>query len=96
MKVLITGGCGFVGSNVAIFLKKRNFSVSSLDNLSRKGSLFNLKLLKQSKIRKQSRGRQLKQSIAKHKEVKTCKHIKMTSSGRESCSVTECKFWKEI
>ena len=51
MKVLITGGCGFVGSNVAIFLKKRNFSVSSLDNLSRKGSLFNLKLLKQSKIK---------------------------------------------
>ena len=51
MKVLITGGCGFVGSNVAIFLKKRNFSVSSLDNLSRKGSLFNLKLLRQSKIK---------------------------------------------
>ena len=50
MKVLITGGCGFVGSNVAIFLK-RNFSVSSLDNLSRKGSLFNLKLLRQSKIK---------------------------------------------
>ena len=24
MKILITGGCGFVGSNLCIFLKKKN------------------------------------------------------------------------
>ena len=23
MKILITGGCGFVGSNIAVFLKKK-------------------------------------------------------------------------
>ena len=35
MKILITGGCGFVGSNLAIYLKKRlkNSKISSLDNL---------------------------------------------------------------
>ena len=25
MKILITGGCGFVGSNLALFLKKKGF-----------------------------------------------------------------------
>jgi len=50
-KILITGGCGFIGSNLCIFLKKRNFSVYSLDNLSRKGSKYNLSLLKKIKIK---------------------------------------------
>ena len=34
MKILITGGCGFVGANLAIYLKKKNFKVSSLDNIA--------------------------------------------------------------
>ena len=48
MKILITGGCGFVGSNIAVFLKKKisNVQISTLDNLSRKGSNFNYKRLK--------------------------------------------------
>ena len=46
MKILITGGCGFVGSNLAIFLKKKGFNVFSLDNLFRKGSKFNLSRIK--------------------------------------------------
>ena len=43
MKILITGGCGFVGSNLAIFLKKKlkKAKIFSLDNLSRKGSEIN-------------------------------------------------------
>ena len=52
MKILITGGCGFVGSNIAIFLKKKlkNVNISSLDNLIRKGSKLNQKRLKKAKI----------------------------------------------
>lgn len=43
MKILITGGCGFVGSNIAIFLKEniKNVKIYSLDNLMRKGSTQN-------------------------------------------------------
>ena len=44
-KILITGGCGSIGSNLSIFLKK-NYKVYSLDNLSRKGASLNLERLK--------------------------------------------------
>ena len=50
MKILITGGCGFVGTNVAIFLNKK-YKVDCLDNLSRKGSKYNLEILKKNRIR---------------------------------------------
>ena len=47
MKILITGGCGFVGSNLAIHIKDNRLAtqIDSLDNLSRKGSLLNLNRL---------------------------------------------------
>jgi CDP-paratose 2-epimerase len=53
MKILITGGCGFVGSNLAIYLKKKlnNSEIYSLDNLFRNGSQINKGRLKNFKIR---------------------------------------------
>ena len=53
MKILITGGCGFVGSNLAIYFKEHKIGakVSSLDNLTRKGSLLNLNRLKKKNIK---------------------------------------------
>ena len=51
IKILITGGCGFVGSNLALFLHEKKIQVYSLDNLSRKGSRYNLSLLKKKNIR---------------------------------------------
>ncbi len=51
MKILITGGCGFVGSSIAIYLKEKQFKVTSLDNLSRKGSVINKLRLKKKKIK---------------------------------------------
>jgi CDP-paratose 2-epimerase len=50
MKVLVTGGCGFIGSNLAIFLKKKKCQVWSIDNLFRRGSKLNEKILKKNKI----------------------------------------------
>ena len=51
MKILITGGCGFVGTNLSLFLKKKKHKITSLDNLSRKGSKYNLQLLLKNKIK---------------------------------------------
>ena len=53
MKILITGGCGFVGSNLAIYLKKniKKAKIYSLDNLIRKGSELNERRLISNKIR---------------------------------------------
>ena len=51
MKVLITGGCGFIGTNLAIFLNSKGFNVNCLDNFSRKGSRYNFKLLRNKKIK---------------------------------------------
>lgn len=52
MKILITGGCGFVGSNLAIFLKKKlKAKIISIDSLVRKGSEINEKRLKNHNIK---------------------------------------------
>ncbi|GHU16255.1 CDP-paratose 2-epimerase [Spirochaetia bacterium] len=46
MKLLITGGCGFLGSNLASYAIKQKYSLSVFDNLSRLGSSENLAWLK--------------------------------------------------
>lgn len=48
MKYLITGGCGFLGSNLANAVIKRNDKVFIFDNLSRLGSTDNLKWLQEN------------------------------------------------
>jgi CDP-paratose 2-epimerase len=45
IKVLVAGGCGFIGSNLCEYLKKNNFNVVSVDNLSKIYSTFNQKRL---------------------------------------------------
>src|SRR3990167_9150961 len=37
MNVLITGGCGFIGFNLSMFLKQKGFNVIAMDNLVRRG-----------------------------------------------------------
>lgn len=49
-KILITGGAGFVGANLAISLKKHfvKTQIICLDNLYRNGSKLNLPRLKKT------------------------------------------------
>ena len=52
MKILITGGCDFVGSNIAVFLKNlKSVKIFSVDNLMRKGSDINCKRLQKLNIK---------------------------------------------
>ncbi|MFH1198939.1 MAG: NAD-dependent epimerase/dehydratase family protein [Candidatus Omnitrophota bacterium] len=50
--ILITGGAGFIGSNLAIFFKQKYPSVKviALDNLKRRGSELNLPRLKENGV----------------------------------------------
>jgi CDP-paratose 2-epimerase len=45
--ILITGGCGFIGTNTACHYLKKGFKVVAFDNLSRTGAKENLEYLQQ-------------------------------------------------
>ncbi len=48
-RILITGGAGFIGVNAAEYFLNKNYEVTILDNLSRKGTELNLKWLRSKK-----------------------------------------------
>ena len=52
MKLLIVGGAGFVGSNLAILLKEKHsgYEIICMDNLKRRGSELNLTRLASAKV----------------------------------------------
>jgi len=45
LHVLVTGGCGFIGSHVALHLREKGHKVSVMDNLVRRGSEKNISML---------------------------------------------------
>lgn len=51
MKILVTGGSGFVGANLSFFFKKQGYEVTALDNLARRGSETNLESFKKEGIK---------------------------------------------
>ena len=51
MKFFITGGCGFIGTNLAFSFNKKNYKdILILDNLSKTTAKKNLSILKKKKI----------------------------------------------
>lgn len=50
--ILVTGGAGFVGSNLAVSLKRKypSLRIIALDNLKRRGSEFNISRLKENGV----------------------------------------------
>lgn len=49
-RILITGGCGFIGTNIALEARKRSYQVISFDNLSRNKSEENIPVLLESGV----------------------------------------------
>lgn len=50
MHILVTGGCGFIGSHVALHLREKGHKVSVMDNLVRRGSEKNVAVLERHGI----------------------------------------------
>ena len=52
MRVLITGGAGFIGGNVAVTLAERHpdWAITALDNLKRRGAELNLPRLREAGV----------------------------------------------
>lgn len=48
MKYLVVGGCGFIGSNFSEMLMNEGHAVTICDNLSRKGTMHNLRYLQET------------------------------------------------
>ena len=48
-KVIVTGGYGFIGSNLIKYLLKKNYFVINIDKLAYAANLYNLKNLKTNK-----------------------------------------------
>ena len=50
MNIIVTGGCGFVGSSICLYLKKeiKNLNIISVDNLSKIYSNYNQRKLKKN------------------------------------------------
>lgn len=51
MKLLVTGGNGFVGSNLCLYFKNLGWDVTSFDNLVRRGSELNIPIYKKMGIK---------------------------------------------
>ena len=50
-RIFITGICGFLGSNLALYFQSLGYKVYGIDNLSRRGSEKNFKILKNRNIK---------------------------------------------
>jgi len=51
MKILITGGAGFIGANLAFYLRDKGHEIIAMDNLVRRGAEYNLNDFKKKGIK---------------------------------------------
>ena len=70
-KIIVTGGLGFIGSNLIGLLLKKNYSIINIDKVSYSSSFYNVKEFKNSKnykfIKCDIKDKELKKIILKYK-----------------------------
>ncbi len=98
-KMLITGGCGFIGSNATVYFARRGWSIIVLDNLSRPGAANNAEWIRaipnveciEGDIRDP---RMLDQVIGRHRDVNAVLHLAAQVAVTTSVAdpVTDCEI----
>ena len=86
-KILIVGGCGFIGHNLALKLKKQKFNVTVLDSLG----VNNLKTVKESEIT----SKKLYKSILENR-IKLLKKNKIEIYIKDAKNKDSRKIYKKI
>ena len=70
-KIIVTGGLGFIGSNLIEILLKKNFYVINLDKITYSSNFYNIKEFKKSKkykfIKFDIQNKNLRKIISKYK-----------------------------
>lgn len=79
MKILVTGGCGFLGSNLAAYGIEKGYNVTVFDNLSRLGASQNLEWLREKGkflyIHGDTRNRNDVESVVREGQFDTIFHL---------------------
>ena len=72
-KVIVTGGLGFIGSNLIDLLIKKNFSVINLDKITYSSNFYNIREYKDSKkykfIKCDIKDKKIMKILSKYKPV---------------------------
>ena len=85
MKILITGGKGFIGHNLTSFLKTKNFDITVIDDSRRKSPAF--KKIKGVEYLDINLNRVDLDDVISYKQIDTVIHLAAT------VSVDECESW---
>ena len=88
--IIVTGGLGFIGSNLISFLIKKDFNVINIDKVSYSSNYFNISLsemLSQRRSRPLARPRQIAMYLSKKMTTRSLPEIGRRFANRDHTTV---------